>query len=192
MAIKYVTLTTGYVESGSASILILENQTGIGFQTKREALRNLAAGVFQKYLWDHSIDVERTKNRRACCEKTLECNSSAKFCMTCSTKFSIPEIMKQQFVDFLSEMCHATADDWGSDDIVGWSPWVGIHEVMRNATVSEVLAISELGAEVVAEFLSPDDVPEEFRSSVSSWPSQSGWSQTVVRYAVQKINEEQP
>jgi uncharacterized protein (UPF0261 family) len=40
---------------------------------------------------------------------------------------------------------------------------------MKNATVEEVLEIQESGAEVVTEFLSPDFVPEQYRSTVESW-----------------------
>lgn len=170
MAIKYIVLSMGYVESGSVTSLILENQTGIEFETAKEALRNLASGVFKKYWYEYHQDLEPTKHLyKQCCKKTVLDNTQAKFCMECGKSFKPVLIIKDQFISFLSGLCTATADDWGGDDIPGWWPWVSVTTVMKNATVAEVLEISESGAEVVTEFLSPDDVPEQFRSTIESW-----------------------
>lgn len=166
MAIKYIVLHMGYVESSSATGLILENQTGEEL-SKTEALKNLASALFVKFLCDHEYDLS-PRRYKTCCNKTVEADHDAKFCMTCGSSFQSKKMRKGQFISFVSQLVSTDADDWG-EDINGWWPWVSVTDVMKNATVEEVLEIQESGAEVVTEFLSPDLIPEQYRSTVESW-----------------------
>lgn len=183
MGIKYIVLYAGYVETRSAACLILKNQTGEHL-TRREALGSLASGVFQKYLREEYDFIPR--KYRLCCTNTTAKTPEAKFCTDCGMRFGSPPIKKEEFIRFFSQLCYARAEDWGANDIPGWNPWnSSVVDMMKNATVDEIVLIEENGAEVVTEFLSTENIPEEHRSMVESWKSE------YVRVSVQSFVEKE-
>lgn len=176
MTIKYVVLHMGYVESNSATALILENQTGEEL-SKTEALKNLVSALFMKFLCDNEYYLFLGKFKD-CCKETIESNHVAKFCISCGFNLQRKRIRKTEFINFISRLVSADADSWG-EDIEGWHPWISITDMMKNATIEEVLEIRENGAEVVTEFLSPDLVPEKLRSTIESWETEHVRSNVV-------------
>ena len=145
MGIKYVVLHWGYAESGSSACTIFQNCTGLDM-TPKQAVRSLASGVFRKYLFDHgSLETDPDQKLDRCL------------------------VLKKQFINCFPGLCDADPGESGGEEIPGWSPWTNVLEVMNTATVPEVLLIGESGAEVVTEFLAPEDVPEKYRSIVESW-----------------------
>lgn len=170
MGIKYIALHMGYVESGSAATLLLENQTGTPFPTPKEALTHMAKGLFSKFLLDNCYVLEPRKHIYIqCCKNSLSQNSLATSCSVCGNQFDPKPITKSDFIYWVERLLYATADEWGGEDIPGWWPWITVLDVMKNATPDEVLCIPEAAAEVLTEFLQTEDVPEKYRSTIESW-----------------------
>lgn len=186
MGIKYAAMHMGYVESGSAATLLLENQTGTPFSTPKEALTHMAKGLFRKFLLDNSYTLEpRNHIYNRCCKNALTRNPSAKSCVDCGKRFDPEPITKEAFVRWVEQLLYTTADDWGGNDIPGWWPWITVLDVMKNATSDEVLVIPENGAEVVTEFLQPEDVPEQYQRDIESWKKEHPCS--PAGYVIKKL-----
>lgn len=172
MGIKYIAVTMGYVESGSVAFLVFENQTGEEFADNRAALNSLAGALFQKYLYDYGDQIKpRKRSLLLCCEKTLQLDPVAKYCSRCARRFQDSQIAKDKYQNYINKLIGCTADEFG-EELPGWWPWVSILDVMKNATVDEVLSVREMGETLFASLLTPDMVPEEYRENMQTWFSE--------------------
>jgi hypothetical protein len=169
--IRYVALTMGYVESGTITSLLLENQTGCEIKDAKTALQHIAAGLFQKYLYDHEYSLEPTNYPRECCKTLLKKKRTPKFCGECGARLIAEAIDREDYESWIYELTGKCADSYG-EDIHGWWPWVSVADVV-DTQPGELVVIHQNAEKLMVALLEPEMVHEKYMKTIKLWQEQN-------------------
>ena len=167
MAINFISLTFGYVESGTVASMLLRNHSGKLFIKSSEALKSLARYFLEKWKEDHdfSEDVED------CCAKALLNPKPPKFCPDCgySTAGADRPMFVEEYEQWLNSQLNQTADDWRSfeDD---WWPRNNLEDMLKDVGKGNcVLQVVEHAAEFLIAALPSDKAPSSWQKPLKEW-----------------------
>lgn len=141
MAVRYIRMRNGYVESNTNSVLEFYHDEG--FPTRYEALQNLAEAMYRAYVYEFGESVQKS-----CCNKYFEQGKA--FCADCGQKIgSFHQRWPDIFFGYIADLHHSVTDGthnvWESLQDYGWD----FHGVPFGITQEETLCIGAYGAEAL-------------------------------------------
>jgi hypothetical protein len=178
MNLRFIVMTTGYVENASTAVLIYQCRffgRG-GFSSYKEAITELATDMYGKFYDDHLSIYENRYGRdvKKCCREVLIADKNAKFCSTCGSQISDKEFDAQEFMEYVCGLMNTTCDSYGEaewtsqkEHMAWWPYWVGefigapkeeVIYMAENAEVTLLAALLEAKPELKND--SADDVNE--------------------------------
>ena len=163
--IRILFMRTGYVESSSIAVTHA-TYSGDGFDTKEEALRNLALHFY----WDMKVNYKPFVSLKSkCCQAALKKNAAS--CSKCGTKLRT-EFVPEDFTDTVrgllgtdSNGCDAGFGDysnWPKDKYYWWA-WNSIAELFSywKDHPGSVVEIHENAEYEILKHLDPKEMDEQ-------------------------------
>lgn len=149
--IRYIELSFGYVEEGSAARVLFYNNIQ-GFNTKEDALLSLALNLRELF----EEPREEPWAVKKCCKAAIKDGRTTKFCPNCGHQLYY-ELSKEKFSEWLvREIFNGVADGYPriEETDSGWWPWDGLGDILRRtdefALTSDTLVSVECAENVLA------------------------------------------
>lgn len=158
---RVIMMTCGYVESSRTSWLIYQCEFfGLpGFETRREALKELALDMYAKYQDEHAPRVKPIVNK--CCKKAV--TEKHDFCPSCGRSLNVKDAFdSERFMEFVNSLHDTTADSYGESEYAcdrSFKWWPFWSAELFNTRKEEVVYIPENAEQVVLGALY-DAMPE--------------------------------
>ena len=163
---SFIMMSCGYVENCSTSFLLYgtEFMGSPGFETRGEAIRELALDIYAKYFDERLSTYENrySQSVKECCRTALIADNKAKFCAQCGSHIKDKEFDEERFMEYVLELQNSTCDsygeaEWAHERSFAWWPW-SIREFL-DAPRDSLIMIAENAEHVMLDALY-DAMPE--------------------------------
>jgi hypothetical protein len=169
--INCVFVNIGYAEDASVGHVALVHPAG--FDTEAEAIRDLAASLYDKYTDDTGCTPD-TESK--CCKTTLSKDSEAAYCSKCGSNLRVPKFDPENYEHWLRNIFSGTCDGFGFEIVSvkttqEWNPWCGFDEIIKLVNAGhDTLDLGFNSEKVLTAALNfYDKIPENSRQDLKSY-----------------------
>jgi len=169
MAINYISLTFGYVESSTVASMLLQNHSGKLFTRPSEALESLALYFLEKWKEDHDFSEDVGVVCPDCCAAWNLNPKPPKFCPDCGKRTDLPKFDVEEYEQWLNGQLNQTADGWGGFE-GDWWPWGNLGDMLKDVGKGDcVLQVVEHAAKFLVAALPVDKTPSSWQKPLKEW-----------------------